>query len=116
MRPVDFKQVKLLVNMRQVLSLIGWEPRHNRWNTLRGDCPLCKRRSEDGRIFEVTGSGFHCWKCQAKGSHLDLYARFVGKPLLEAAIEMCGKAGVSVPYLPLPAAQPDTPRTEKRHQ
>jgi hypothetical protein len=37
---IDFRQLRLLVPLRDVLDLLGWQPRTRRGEHLRGPCPL----------------------------------------------------------------------------
>jgi DNA primase len=115
MRPVDYWQVRQLVSMDKVLELIGWRPRWCEPAGRRGPCPVHKGSDPDSRQFAVYGGMWHCMgRCQRGGNQLDLYAAVVGKPLLEAAVELCERAGVAVPYLPRRPRQERQPRTEKR--
>src|ERR1022692_1367072 len=58
----------------------------------------------------VTGSSslfptFQCFKCQAKGNQLDLWAAAMKKPLYDATVDLCQRLGRDIPWL--------TSRTEK---
>jgi DNA primase len=98
---IDFRQLRLLVPIRDVLDLLGWQPRTRRGAQLRGPCPLHGSRSPASRCFAVhAGKGvYHCFHCGASGNALDLYAAATGAPLYQAALELCGRLGHAPPPL-----------------
>lgn len=87
--------------MDQVLELIEWRPNSRRGDQLRGPCPVHQSQGERSRIFSVSLSkqAFQCFKCEAKGNHLDLYAKVTGLPVYEAALELCERLGIEPPGL-----------------
>jgi len=99
---IDFRQLRLLVSMRDVLDLLGWQGRTRRREQLRGPCPLHGSRSPTSRCFAVhLGKRvYHCFRCGASGNALDLYAAATGVPIYPAALELCGRLGQAVPWLP----------------
>jgi DNA primase len=98
---VDFRQLRLLVSMRDVLDLLGWQPRTRRGEQLRGPCPLHGSRSPTSRCFavHVGKQVYHCFRCGASGNALDLYAAATGAPIYQAALDLCGRLGRAVPWL-----------------
>jgi DNA primase len=97
---VDFRQVRSLVGMSDVLALVGWRARTRRGEQLRGRCPLHGSRSPTSRCFAVhLGKGvYHCFRCGASGNALDLYAAMTRQTIYQAALELCGRLGHSVPW------------------
>ena len=97
LRPIDFVELRRLVSIEQVLDFLQWLPVERRGPQLRGPCPI-HGSSEQSRTFSVNveRNVFRCFKpaCDVKGNQLDLYALATGLPLLEAAHELCRRAGV----------------------
>jgi DNA primase len=98
---VDFRQLRERVSMRDVLGLLGWQPRARRGEQLRGPCPLHRSRSPTSRCFAVPVGKkvYHCFRCGASGNALDLYAAATGASIYQAALEWCGRLGHAVPWL-----------------
>jgi hypothetical protein len=67
---IDFRAVRSLVSMAEVLQLLGFEARLVRGNQLRGPCPL-HGSAESSRVFSVNlaKNTFQCFKCGAAGNH-----------------------------------------------
>ena len=101
--PIDFAELKTMVNMQQVLELLSWRAVGRRGLQLRGPCPVHRSTSEKSRTFSanVERNIFFCFKpsCDAKGSQLDLYALVTGQPLLEAAYDLCQRLAIVPPIL-----------------
>jgi DNA primase len=112
---IDFQQVRLLVSMRDVLDLLGWQPRTRRGEQRRGPCPLHGSRSPTSRCFAVHlgRQGYHCFRCGASGNALDLYAAATGAPIYQAALELCGRLGHVAPWRQrgTPAQREETTRS-----
>jgi DNA primase len=98
---IDYRRVRAQVTMRQVLQLLGWQPRTRQGEQWRGPCPLHGARSAASRPFAVhVGKGaYHCFRCGAGGNALDLYAAATRRSLHEAARALCERLGQSVPWL-----------------
>lgn len=66
---VDFEEIKALVSITDVASWLGIKLKAT-GNTFRGDCPLCGEE----RSFTLTPQKglFGCFKCQVRGSVLDM--------------------------------------------
>jgi DNA primase len=103
-----FRQVRALVPLRDVLDLLGWQPRPRRGEQGRGPCPLHSSTAPTSRCFVVPwGKGvFHCCRCGAGGNALDLYAAATRQPLYPAAVELCRRLGRAVPWLPVAPPRP----------
>ncbi|WP_395019815.1 CHC2 zinc finger domain-containing protein [Dongia sp.] len=98
---VSFDDLKALVSIEEVATWLGIQTKPSGTNgALRGKCPLC---SED-RTFTITPAKglFGCFKCQKRGSILDLvhHVRRT-KNVREAALliqeQFLGDAGGKVP-------------------
>ncbi len=103
--------------METVLSLIGWQSDQDRRGERRGRCPVCRAHGGRRPVFVVNGSAWYCHRCKQGGNQLELYQAVERLELLEAAVRLCERAGVEVPYLPRRQRQPRPPRarTEKRN-
>ena len=106
---IDFRAVRSLISMGEVLALLGLEAMTAQGKQLRGPCPL-HGSSESSRVFSVNlaKNTFQCFKCGAAGNHLDLWPSATKKPLYEAAIDLCQRLQRDIPWL-------QTGGTEKRN-
>ena len=97
---IDFRELRRLVSMAEVLAILGFEARRSSGNQLRGSCPL-HGSADRSRVFSVNlvKNTFQCFKCGAAGNHLDLWAAATKKPLYEAALELCQRLNRDIPYL-----------------
>ena len=97
---IDFREVRCLVSMAEVLALLDFERRRGSGNPLRGPCPL-NGSADRSRVFSVNlaKNTFQCFKCGAAGNHLDLWASATKKPLYEAVLDLCQRLNRDIPYL-----------------
>jgi hypothetical protein len=104
-RPIDFVAVRNLITMATVLQLLGFRAKSTNGGQLRGACPLHGSTSGTSRCFSanVDDHVYGCFKCGRVGNALDLWAAATKQPPHDAAIDLCGRLNVSVPYLPLEA-------------
>ena len=100
---VDFRAVREMISMSDVLELIGYMPSAISDNVLRGPCPIHRSKSTKSRSFAVNlkRKVFHCFSCGAVGNHLDLYVAVTQKRVFEAALDLCAKLDGQVPWLQL---------------
>src|SRR6266550_916749 len=100
MPAIDFRELRRLVSMAEVLALLGFEPGRGSGNQLRGPCPL-HGSADRSRVFSVNLAKniFQCFKCGAAGNHLDLWATATKQPLYEAALDLCQRLNRDIPYL-----------------
>lgn len=106
MRPVDFQEVQKLVSLDMVLGWINWRPLFRDRGGRRGPCPIHKGDDPTSRSFTAKGNEWFCWKCRVGGGQIQLYATLYGMKPLAAAVEMCQRAGLDVPYRPRRPRQP----------
>lgn len=103
--PIDFRQLKAQVSIRQVLELYEWVPRVERSNgEARGPCPIHKSSSETSTIFAVNydKNVFHCFKCKAGGNQLDLarlHFGFAPNQIVDAARQLGVTLGIENPVV-----------------
>jgi len=98
---VDFDRFRAEITMREVLSLLGFEPTHRSGNQWYGPCPLHHATSRRRRAFSVnvaTGR-YYCHQCHSNGHQLQLWAAFTKQPLHPAAIDLCLRLGREVPWV-----------------
>ena len=102
---IDFRQARSQVRLAEVLGLIGWEACQRWAEQARGPCPVHGSRGPGSRSFGAhLGRGvWHCFVCGAGGNVLDLYAAVTRQPLHAAVLDLYGRLGRAVPWLPRPA-------------
>ncbi len=98
---VDFRAVRQLVPMAEVLHLIGYVPRVRSGDQLRGPCPVHRSRSRKSRSLAVHlgRNVYHCFRCGAAGNPLDLYAALTRQPIYDAAVDLCRRCGRDIPWI-----------------
>ena len=98
---VDFDIVRASIPIAQVLELVGFVALARTGNQLRGSCPLHRSTSTNSRTFSVNldTNRYQCFKCKAAGGQLELWAAFQGITVYEAAIELCNRLGIDVPWI-----------------
>jgi hypothetical protein len=102
MAGIDFREVRVLVTMEEVLALLGFVPWSRSGPQLRGRCPLHAGSSAaKSRPFSanLVQHSFQCFKCGAAGNHLDLWALATGQSVYHAALDLCNKLNREVPRL-----------------
>lgn len=98
---VDFQAVRTQVNMADVLRLLGFAPRVIDGDQLRGGCPIHGSTSPRSRSFSVhlAKNTFRCFKCGSEGNQLDLWAVATNQSLHDAAVDLCQRLDVTIPWL-----------------
>jgi hypothetical protein len=98
---VDFRAVRELISMAEVLELVGFEAPATVSGSLRGPCPIHRSHSVKSRSFAVNVplKVYHCFTCGSAGNHLDLYAAFTRQSIYKAAIDLCEKLHRAVPWI-----------------
>lgn len=97
---VDYTIVRQSVPMSRVLEIIGFKAIELKGKQLRGPCPIHQSSSTQSRSFSVNlaTNAFRCFKCGAAGNQLDLWRQIHGQTLLDAAVTLCERAQVPVPW------------------
>ncbi len=99
---IDYAELRRRVRLGQVLALLGFEPTNPASNPVRGPCPVHGSRSPSSRSFAAHLER-HCWQCFVCGAHgnaLDLWTATTRLPLYEAALDLCRRLNLDIPWLP----------------
>ena len=98
---VDFRAVQSLVPMAKVLELVGFVASSASDDQLHGPCPVDQSQWRRSRSFSVNvGKGVcKCHKCGFAGNQLQLWAKLKGLSVYEAAVDLCQRSGVQVPWI-----------------
>jgi hypothetical protein len=98
---VDFHAVRSMVSMAQVLDLVGFAGHPSPRGQLRGPCPIHGSRGPRSRCFSVHigRNAYQCFKCGSSGNQLDLWAAVRKTDLHAAAVDLCQKLHLDVPWI-----------------
>jgi DNA primase len=98
---VDFAAVRSAISIAQVLDLVGFVVQSRTCNQVRGACPLHRSSSTRSRSFSVNldTNRFQCFKCRKTGGQLELWAAYREITVYEAAIELCERFCIEVPWV-----------------
>ncbi len=98
---IDFKAVRCLVSMAQVLERIGFVPAEHSGDQLRGPRPVHGSKSSKSRSFSVNSgrNAYQCFKCGSSGNQLDLWAAVAKTDPHTATIDLCEKLHLDVPWV-----------------
>ncbi len=101
MPSIDFAELRAQVTMGQVLELLCYEPRVSGSDQVRGPCPIHGSTSKTSRIFSANlqRNVFQCFKCEAQGNQLDLWAQVHDLSVYDAALDLCSKLNIEPPML-----------------
>lgn len=102
-RGIDYRRLRGVVSIRDVLRLIDWRPIKVHGSQVRGPCPVHKSSRATSVSF-AANLDRNVWYCHASacgegGNQLDLWVKLTGLPLHEAAIDLCKKLGRDAPWL-----------------
>jgi DNA primase len=102
---IDFRQARSQVRLAEVLRLLGWEACRRWGEQVRGPCPVHGSKGPRSRSFAAhLGRGvWHCFVCGAGGNALDLWVAVTRQPLYPAVLDLYGRLGRALPWLPRPA-------------
>ena len=105
MAGIDYALLRRQVSLAQVLELVGFTARTRRGAQVRGPCPVHGSTSRRSRSFaaQVDQQCWQCFRCGACGNALDLYVAVTKLPLYAAALELCARLHLAVPWRPGPA-------------
>src|SRR5271155_6143146 len=102
MPSIDFRQVRAVVSMAEVLELLGFVVAERVGDQVRGECPL-HEPSQAGKHRSFSAhlgrNMFRCFKCGASGNHLDLWAKATKRSVYDAALDLCNRLNKDAPFL-----------------
>ena len=98
---VDYKTVQSRVPMARALELLGLASQGVTGEQLRVPCPVHCSQSPGSRSFSVhlAREVCHCFKCGFAGNQIQLWAALKKMTVHEAAVDLCRRAGVEVPWI-----------------
>ena len=102
MAGIDYRALRRALRLGPVLELLGFVPSTGGRNQVRGPCPVHGSRSPRSRSF-AGHLERHCWQCfgcGAGGNALDLWAAVTKLPLYQAAVDLCRRLNLAIPWLP----------------
>jgi hypothetical protein len=104
---VDFRQARAEVRLAEVLQLLGWSARTRVGAQVRGACPVHRSSSATSRVFaaHLERGIWQCFRCGAAGNALDLWAQVTGQGIYQAVVDLYGRLGRALPWLPAAAAK-----------
>lgn len=97
---IDFDELRRRVAIKHVLELLHFEPTSRQGHQLRGSCPVHETRRPRQRHFSVhlEKNCFRCFGCGRCGNQLDLWAFTQRLPTHPAALDLCHRLGIDVPW------------------
>jgi DNA primase len=99
---IDLRALRDQVRLAQVLELLGFVPTARAGAQVRGPCPVHGSRTPRSRVFaaHLERHCWYCFRCGAGGNALDLWVAVTRLPLYEAALDLCQRLPLEVPWLP----------------
>jgi DNA primase len=99
---IDYREARQRVRLSEVLELLDFAATERSVGQVRGPCPVHRSRTPGSRSFAAhLGKGvWKCFGCGSGGNVLDLWAAVTGQPLHAAVIDLYGRLGREVPWLP----------------
>lgn len=98
---VDFVAVRSKIKLGQVLDLLGFVAHERSGSQVRGACPVHGSKSSRSRSFSanLAKNQYRCFKCGSAGSQLELWAAVHGLTVYAAALDLCNRLGIEVPWI-----------------
>lgn len=97
-RPIDFVALRSIAPIR-ALTLHGWQWQLHCGDAYRGPCPFPACSCRHPRIFKCGPQVAYCYRCRRYGDALGLHAALSGLPTYEAALDLCERLALPVPYI-----------------
>jgi len=97
---VNFAKVRAQVSIAQVLELLRFSPLSRRSDQLRGLCPIHNSSSKRPSFsVNLTKNTYRCFRCGSAGNQLDLWAAATKQDLHPAAVSLCQRLNLEVPWM-----------------
>ena len=102
MAGIDYAALRGRLRLGPVLQLLDFVPSAHDGVQVRGPCPVHGSPSPRSRSFaaHLQRHCWHCFRCGAHGNALDLWVAVTHLPLYEAALDLCRRLHLEVPWLP----------------
>jgi hypothetical protein len=97
---IDYSALRCRLRLGQVLELLDFVPVSRHGPQVRGPCPVPGSRSRRSRSLaaHLGRQCWHCFRCGAGGNALDLWLAVTRLPLDEAALDLCRRLHLDVPW------------------
>jgi DNA primase len=97
---IDLRRARAEVRLREVLELLGWQPRVRVGMQVRGPCPVHGSQTPTSRTFSahLERGVWHGFRCGASGNALDLWAQVTGQGIYEAVLDLYCRLDRVVPW------------------
>jgi DNA primase len=98
---IRFAEVRAMVGMADVLELLDFVAVQRWQDQVRGPCPVHRPTSRRSRSFSANlkRNAYQCFSCGSSGNQLDLYAAVTGLSLFDAAVALCERLHLDVPWV-----------------
>ena len=98
---IDFATVRSKITLAEVLDLLGFVARERSGSQVRGACPVHGSNSSRSHSFSanLAKNQYRCFKCGSAGSQLELWAAVHKQSVYTAALDLCRKLEIDVPWL-----------------
>jgi hypothetical protein len=98
---VDLRQARAEIRLAMVQEQLGWRAHERNGVQVRGPCPLHGSSSPRSRSFSahLGRNIWRCFRCEASGNALELWARATGQELYPAVLDLYRRLGRAVPWL-----------------
>ena len=106
---IDYRALRAVVSLGQVLELLRFQPVNRQARKVRGPCPIHDPNGKgERRCFsaDLETNRFKCFGCGKGGNQLDLWRHARELPLYTAALELCDRAHIEPPQLTSRAVKP----------
>jgi len=96
---IDFAAVRTRITMEEVLDLLSFRPLRRIGNRVRGRCPFDCGGSPRDFVANLAVRRYRCFSCHRSGNQLELWAAIHGKPLHQAAHNLCLQLNIDPPLI-----------------
>jgi DNA primase len=98
---IRFAEVRAMISLADVLELLGFVAVESWQDQVRGPCPVHRPASARSRSFSANLKRhvYQCFSCGSAGNQLDLYAAATGLSLFDAAVALCERLHLDIPWV-----------------
>lgn len=98
-RPIDFASLRCHLAPIRVLRLHGWIHTDYAGGQWRGPCLTPGCSSQQSRVMGVSDRVVYCHRCKMTCDALGVHMRYTGLPCYEAAVDLCERFSLPIPFL-----------------